>query len=78
MSVCVANGGEPAVYNPLDIDQWEFRVVPHRQLLASEQVSATPSFFDRLRIAGVPYQQELRDAVATARQHNEELDSRGA
>jgi hypothetical protein len=61
---------EPAAYNPVDVNQWEFRVVPHRQLLASGQVSATLSFFDRLHVAPVSYA-ELRSAVAMARQRND-------
>lgn len=63
---------DPSAYNPLDVDQWEFRVVPHRQLLASGQISATLPFFDRLDVAGIPYA-ELREAVAKARHRNEEL-----
>jgi|GEM_PF-2898929 len=30
---------EPADYRPLDMSQWEFRVVPHRRLLALQQHS---------------------------------------
>jgi hypothetical protein len=63
---------ESADYDPGDVTQWEFRVVPHRQLLASEQVSARLSFFDRMQIAPVPYS-ELRDAVTIARKRNDAL-----
>ncbi len=31
---------EPADYDPLDVSQWEFRVVPHRRLLAFDQRSS--------------------------------------
>lgn len=31
---------DPAQYDPLDVGQWEFRVVPHRQLLRAGQASA--------------------------------------
>ena len=57
---------EPAAYDPLDMTQWGFRVVPQRQLLACGRVSATLSFFDRLGVAPVPYG-ELAPAVAAAR-----------
>lgn len=63
---------DPAAYDPLDVNQWEFRVVPHRQLLASGRVSATLAFFDGLGVAPVSYG-ELRDAVAAARQRNDGL-----
>lgn len=63
---------EPAEYDPLDVDQWEFRAVPHRELLASGQTSARLSFSDRLGIAAVPYER-LRSAVAEARSRNHDL-----
>jgi len=64
---------EPALYDPGDVGQWEFRVVPHRQLLASGQTSARISFFDQMQIAPVPYS-DLGDAVKIARERN---DARG-
>jgi hypothetical protein len=64
---------EPDRYDPLDVDQWEFRVVSHRQLLASGQISARLFFFDRIGIRPVPYSQ-LRDAVAEARLCNDTFD----
>jgi hypothetical protein len=67
---------DPAEYDPLDVAQWEFRVVPHRQLLASGQVSASLSFFGRLEVDAVPYS-ELRRAVAQAREHNDRLGIAG-
>jgi hypothetical protein len=63
---------DPTEYDPLDVGQWEFRVVPHRQLLATGQVSARLSFFDRLEITPVPYS-ELQEAVMRARMLNDEL-----
>jgi hypothetical protein len=63
---------EPAAYDPLDIDQWEFRVMPHRQLLATNQLSARLSFFDRLGVEPVPYA-GLAAAVGVARQQNRAL-----
>jgi hypothetical protein len=36
-------------YNPLSIDQWEFRVMPHRQLLATGQQSARAGFLRQAR-----------------------------
>lgn len=62
----------PAAYDPTDLSQWEFRVLAHRQLLASGQVSAKLSFFDRLGIAPVRHA-GLRDAVTAARARNDEL-----
>lgn len=61
---------EPAMYDPLDVDQWEFRVVAHRELLATGQTSARLSFFDRLGVEPVSYE-ELAEAVATARARND-------
>jgi hypothetical protein len=63
---------EPSEYDPLDVDQWEFRVVPHRQLLATGQVSAGLSFFTRHNVAAVRYD-ELPDAVKAARRQNDRL-----
>jgi hypothetical protein len=57
---------EPARYDPLDVDQWEFRVLPHRRLLASGQVSAGLSFFTRYNVAPVSYS-GLPQAVRRAR-----------
>lgn len=59
-------------YDVLALDQWEFRVVPHRQLLATGQTSAGLSFFARHGIEPVPYR-ELRDAVRSARAANDAL-----
>lgn len=63
---------DPAAYDPLDVNQWEFRVVPHRQLLATGQVSATLSLLKRLGAAPVSYP-DLPDAVAAARQRHDRL-----
>lgn len=59
-------------YNPLAVDQWDFRVVAHRELLASGQRSAGLPFFDRLRIEPVSWRQ-LEDAVSASRTRNERL-----
>ncbi len=56
---------DPAAYDPLDVGQWEFRVVPHRQLLASGQISARLSFFDRIGIEPVGFG-DLAHAVRAA------------
>lgn len=61
---------EPALYDPLDLAQWEFRVVPHRTLLNSAQTNARISFFQGLGVDPVPYV-GLRDAVTAARQAND-------
>jgi hypothetical protein len=63
---------DPPKYDPLDVTQWEFRVIRHRQLLVSGQLSARLSFFERQDIAAVPYS-ALREAVAMARTRNAEL-----
>lgn len=61
---------DPARYDPLDIDQWEFRVMSHRRLLATDQISARVPFFDRLGIAPIAYS-ALPTAVASARRDND-------
>jgi hypothetical protein len=61
---------DPAAYDALDIDQWEFRVVSHRQLLAEGRTSAGLSVFDRLGIEPVTYA-ELAHAIREARTINE-------
>lgn len=66
---------EPAEYDPLDIGQWEFRVIPHRELLAAGQTSARISFFDARGIEPVDYA-GLRDAVREARWRNDTVFSR--
>lgn len=63
---------DPADYDPLDLDQWEFRVIPHRELFDAGQTSARPSFFERRGIRAVSYG-ELREAVADARLRNDAL-----
>lgn len=63
---------DPALYDPLDVDQWEFRVVPHRELLAAGQASARLSFFDRRGVRPVSYA-NLARAVAKARRRNDTL-----
>lgn len=67
---------DPTRYDPLDVDQWEFRVIPHRQLLAAGQTSARLSFFERRRIRAVGYR-DLADAVRDARDANDALASSG-
>jgi hypothetical protein len=61
---------DPADYDPLDVRQWEFRVIPHRQLVATGQVSARQSFFDRHGIRPAAYP-NLHEAVMTARKAND-------
>jgi hypothetical protein len=59
-------------YDPLDIGQWEFRVVPHRSLLRSGQSTARLSFFDRLGIGPIGFG-DLGSAVRTACEENAAL-----
>jgi hypothetical protein len=63
---------DPERYEPLDLDQWEFRVIPHRELLAAGQTSARLSFFTARGIEPVGYSR-LADAVAKARAINDRL-----
>lgn len=65
-----------ALYQPLDIEQWEFRVVPHRRLLATGQKSGRLSFFDRLGGTAVSFD-ELVDAVRAAQAENIRLATQG-
>jgi hypothetical protein len=65
---------DPGAYDPRSIDQWEFRVMPHRQLLATGQKSARLPFFDRLRVAPVRYS-DVASAVRAARAANDRLAS---
>ncbi len=60
------------LYNPLAINQWRFRVIPHPELLASGQTSARLSFFDRRNIEPVEWD-DLPDAVKKAQGRNKEL-----
>jgi len=63
---------DTGAYDPLSVDQWEFRVMPHRELLATGQQSARLSFFDRLGVSPVPYS-EIASAVRIARAANDRL-----
>lgn len=63
---------KPERYQPLDIDQWAFRVIPHRELLATGQTSARLSFFEGHGIEPVRYA-DLRAAVTAARRRNDDL-----
>lgn len=65
---------EPARYQPLDTGQWEFRVVPHRQLLATGQKSARISTFDAMGVLPVSFD-DLGEAIRDARVHNDRLAS---
>ncbi len=62
---------EPADYRPLDVSQWEFRVVPHRQLLALQQHSIGISTLkdEPVAAAAVSYD-ELDRAVRRAFEEN--------
>ena len=59
-------------YDQLDLEQWEFRVVPHRRLFRSGQRSAGLSFFDRLDVKPVSFD-ELAETVTAARGEHERL-----
>lgn len=66
---------DPAAYDPLALDPWAFRVVPHRQLLRQGQTSAGLPFFGRLGIEPVGYG-ELAEAVRRAREANDLMATR--
>lgn len=61
---------DPEAYAPLDLTQWEFRVLPHRTLLATGQKSAALSTIERLGGHPVPAQ-DLAAAVTAARAEND-------
>ena len=67
---------KPDEYDPLSLEQWEFRVVPHRRFLASGQTSARLSFFDRLGAEPVGYRQ-LGAAVKASVSENSKLGAQG-
>lgn len=54
-------------YDPLDVGQWEFRVVPHRELLKLDQRSVGPGSLDSGPIQASPVSfEELGQAVKRA------------
>jgi hypothetical protein len=57
-------------YDPLDLDQWQFRVIAQRRLHETGQKSARLSFFDRLGVEPVSFA-ELGAAVSAARAEHE-------
>jgi hypothetical protein len=61
-----------AEYDPLDLGQWEFRVVPHRLLLAQGQTSGGLRFFDRIGVWPVQWP-ELSGEIVAARRANDKL-----
>ena len=65
----------PEEYDPLDIDQWEFRAVPHVQLFELKQRSTGISTLDRLGVTPVAFD-GLADAVKKARKVNSALNKR--
>ena len=65
----------PEEYDPLDIDQWEFRAFPHVQLLELKQRSTGISTLDRLGVTPVAFD-GLADAVKKARKVNSALNKR--
>jgi hypothetical protein len=68
---------DPDAYDPLDTAAWEFRVLPHRQLLATGQTSARLATIERLGGHPVPLA-GLREEIARARRRNDGIaPSRG-
>jgi hypothetical protein len=65
----------PDEYDPLDIGQWEFRVVPHIQLFELKQRSAGVSPLDKLGVMPVAFD-GLAEAVKKARKANNILNKR--
>ncbi len=65
---------EPADYDPLDVSQWEFRVVPHRRLLALDQRSSGISALEAEPIGAVAVSyDELAQDVTSAVRRNGQL-----
>lgn len=65
----------PNEYDPLDIDRWEFRVVPHVQLFELAQRSTGVSTLDKLGVMPVTLD-GLAEAVKKARTANSALSKR--
>jgi hypothetical protein len=63
---------DPALYDPLDLAQWEFRVLPHRALLLAGGKSVGLAGIERLGGSAVGLA-GLADAVAGARARNETI-----
>jgi hypothetical protein len=61
-----------AEYDPLNLAWWQFRVVPHRLLLAQGQDSGSLRLFDRLGVEPVSLT-ELPQAIKKARRVNDKL-----
>ncbi|MBK8293677.1 MAG: hypothetical protein IPK93_02460 [Solirubrobacterales bacterium] len=59
-------------YDPMDLDSWSFRVVPHAWLRTCGQESGAPSFFDKHGFQPVELA-ELPEAVRAARRLHEEI-----
>lgn len=59
-------------YDPLDLDRWEFRAVPHIWLRRCGQRSGSPSFFDKNGFNPVGFLQ-ISDSVEAARAEHERL-----
>lgn len=60
------------VYDPMDLDKWSFRVVPHAWLRTCGQKSGGLSFFEKNGYRRVSYT-ELPQAVQSARKRHEEI-----
>lgn len=64
---------DPALYDPLDVDQWEFRALPHRSLLLTGQKSMGLAGIERL--GGTPVGLAgLAETVIQARLRNEAIE----
>lgn len=63
---------DAAVYDPMDLDLWEFHTVPHAWLRNCGQRSGAPSFFEKHGFPAVGYG-ELPQAVRFARKHHEQI-----
>lgn len=63
---------DPAAYDPLALEQWEFRALAHRTVIATGQKGAALSTVERLGGKPVPLE-GLAQAVAEARRANDAL-----
>ena len=63
---------EAREYDPLEVGQWEFRVVPHRALLKIDQRSISPASLDSGPLATTPVSYKaLGEAVSDCAAANE-------
>lgn len=68
---------DASIYDPMDLDEWLFRAVPHAWLRTCGQRQGGPPFFDKHGFEAVDWT-GLPAAVKEARRHHERLVGRGS